>query len=271
MKKWMVLGVMAAGLALAQQTVVPESEAAKKKWTPEQLQARDERVLKKTGGLIDVPPSGPAIVIVDARAKKGEGPAKVVEVFERAAHQRIGVEKRDRGTLPAFAFGAGILKEKEALMVILVADEGTSLPAWSVYPEERVAIVNADRLAEGVNAEAKEIRVIKEIWRSIGMIGGAGYSTMDNCVMQPVFSLAELDANTFQVMQPMNYPKMYKMFKKFGVKRGRRVPYRVAIREGWANMPTNAYQKAVWEEEQAAKKEQPAEVKKDAAGKEATK
>ena len=267
-KMWMVLGLIAAEVAFAQQPVAPANETAKKKWTPEQLKARDERVMKKTGGLIDVPPAGPAIVIVDARAKTGIGPQRVVDVYGNAAKQNISTEKRARGDQSAFAFGAGILKEKTALMVIVVTDDGATLPAWSVYPEERIAVVNADRLAEGVDDEGKEIRVIKEIWRSIGMLGGAGYSTMDNCVMQPVFSLQELDANKFQVMQPMNYPKMYKMFKKFDVKRGRRVPYRLAVKEGWAAAPTNDYQKVIWEEEMKAKEEakkeeaKPAEEKK---------
>ena len=222
--------------------------------TPEQIRERDERVMKKTGGLLDVSPSGPEVLLVDARAVPGTAADQVVEVFGRAAKMRVRAAKIARGPETALAMAQKQLAENGALMVVLVADEKTA-PALAVYPEERVAVVNADRLGEGVPAPAKEVRIIKELWRGLGMIGGAGYSTQDNCVMQPVFSLKELDETKFQVMQPINYPKMYKMFNKFGVKRARRIPYRLAVREGWANAPTNDYQKAIWDEEMAKKKE----------------
>jgi hypothetical protein len=46
----------------------------------------------------------------------------------------------------------------------------------------------------------------------------------------------------------MNMARMQKMWKRFGVKKERRIPYRVACQEGWAAQPTNDYQKAVWEQ-----------------------
>ncbi|MBQ9431144.1 MAG: hypothetical protein IJU44_06285 [Kiritimatiellae bacterium] len=226
----------------------------KKEWTPEQIRERDERVMKKTGGLLDVAPSGPEVLLVDTRTMPGTAAGQVAEVFGRAAKMRVRATNVARSPDTALALAQKLLNDNRALMVLLVAEEKTA-PALAVYPEERVAVVNADRLGEGVEAPAKEIRIIKELWRGLGMIGGAGYSAQDNCVMQPVFSLKELDETKFQVMQPINYPKMYKMFNKFGVKRSRRIPYRLAVREGWANAPTNDYQKAIWEEEKAKMKD----------------
>ena len=46
----------------------------------------------------------------------------------------------------------------------------------------------------------------------------------------------------------MNMAKMNRLWKHFGVKKERRIPYRVAVQEGWAAPPTNDYQKAVWNE-----------------------
>ena len=67
-------------------------------------------------------------------------------------------------------------------------------------------------------------------------------------IVLPVFSVKELDGLTYQVMQPMNFQKMYSTLSKLGVTRSRRIPYRVAVQEGWAANPTNDYQKAVWKE-----------------------
>jgi hypothetical protein len=67
--------------------------------------------------------------------------------------------------------------------------------------------------------------------------------------MQPIFSVAELDACSYPYIQPMSFARMNTYYKHFGVTRPRRVAYRQAIKEGWAAAPTNDYQRAVWEEE----------------------
>ena len=66
--------------------------------------------------------------------------------------------------------------------------------------------------------------------------------------MQPIYTIKELDANRYPFIQPMNMARMQGMWKRFGVKKERRIPYRVAVQEGWAANPTNDYQKAVWKE-----------------------
>ena len=55
-------------------------------------------------------------------------------------------------------------------------------------------------------------------------------------------------ANRYPFIQPMNMARMQKMWKRFGVKKEHRIPYRVAVQEGWAAQPTNEYQRAVWDE-----------------------
>ena len=130
-------------------------------------------------------------------------------------------------------------------MVIVVVDDEAKLPALSVFPEERIGIVNADRLKGGKDPTAFEMRVSKQMWRAMGFIGGVGFSTQENDMMQPYYTLDELDANMHPYIQPMNMAKMYKMWKRFGVKKERRVPYVVALKEGWAPAPTNEYQKAI--------------------------
>ena len=121
-------------------------------------------------------------------------------------------------------------------------------------PEERIAIINAKRYLGGKDPLAPETRLIKEVWRALGFVGGVGYAPYQNDVLQPVYNLRELDALVYQVMQPMNFQKMYGQMAKFDVKRARHIPYKLAVMEGWAPAPTNEYQKAIWDKVHAAPK-----------------
>ena len=132
--------------------------------------------------------------------------------------------------------------------------EQAASPGRGVMPEERIAIINAKRYLGGKEPLAPETRLIKEVWRALGFVGGVGYAPYQNDVLQPVYNLRELDALVYQVMQPMNFQKMYAQMAKFGVKRARHIPYRLAVMEGWAPQPTNEYQKAIWDEVRAAPK-----------------
>lgn len=255
MKKILAIAVaVIAASVFAQEAArpAPPAKGVKKQFTPEQLAARDKRVLEKTGGFIDVPASGPAIEIVDARAKPGSGPAWVAEVWTKHAKSPFNVLTNSipEGKCP-YAFGKEKLEADKALIVVLLAQAGDKMPALSVYPEERVSVVNTDVLCKGINSVDAELRVIKECWRSIGFITGVGFAQQENDVMQPVFSLKDLDEDKYQMIQPMNYGRMAKMMTKFNVSRARRVAYRAAVRQGWAPAPTNDFQKAVWDEVKA--------------------
>ena len=137
---------------------------------------------------------------------------------------------------------------------MVLTEESPKGPALCVYPEERVAVVNAARLSIGVlEDEEREVRVVKEIWRSIGFLTGVGYASTPQSVMQPVVSPVELDVNEWQIINPMDFNQIGQFSAKFGGVRGRRVFYRNAVREGWAPPPTNDIQRTVWERVMAEK------------------
>lgn len=227
------------------QKIPPEGDG---KFTLEQYKARDERVLKKTGGFLMQKEQGPQTLLVDARAKPTLTMDEVARVYQLATHLGVQVAKEARGTTDSLAFARKLIEERKPLMVIAVVDGGKEMPILSVYPEERIGLVNADRLKGGNDPSAPEMRVSKEAWRAIGFVGGIGFSAADNDIMQPFYTIEELDASRYPFIQPMNMAKMQSMWKRFGVKKERRIPYRVACREGWAPAPTNEFQKAVWEQ-----------------------
>ena len=218
------------------------------KFTLEQIKARDERVLKKTGGFIHQKAEGPQTLLVDARKKPTLTLDEVARVYKLATHLEAQVAKETRGDASPLAFAKGLVESRKPLMLVAIIDGCEELPALSVYPEERVGIVNADKLKGGDDPSAPEMRVSKEVWRAIGFVGGLGFSPEENDIMQPFYTIKELDDSRYPFIQPMNMARMQKMWKHFGVKKERRIPYRVAVQEGWAAQPTNDVQKAIWEE-----------------------
>lgn len=227
------------------------------KYTLEQYKARDQRVLKKTGGFLQQKAEGPLTLLVDGRAKPTLTVNEVARLYKLGTHLDVNFDKKARGKECPLDFARKLMEDRKPLMVVVVVDNEAKLPALSVFPEERIGIVNADRLKGGSDPSAPEMRVSKEMWRAMGFIGGVGFSAQENDMMQPYYTLAEIDANMHPYIQPMNMAKMQKMWKRFGVKKERRIPYIVACQEGWAPAPTNEYQKAIWERVTADKERGP--------------
>ncbi|MGN0852783.1 MAG: hypothetical protein ACI4Q3_05350 [Kiritimatiellia bacterium] len=223
--------------------------AADGKLTIEQIKERDERVMKKTGGFVEVAANGVAVAVWDGRTKPGGAAIQFADVFGSLSRTNVKVERKPLAA-GAQAVDAAIAfrgERKAAYAVAIVED--AALRGLTVLPEDGVALVNAARYVDGADDPVKaEVRIHKEVWRALGFVAGIGYAPYPNDVMQNVSTVRELDALEYQVMQPMNFQKMYGALAKAGITRARRVPYRVACREGWAAPPTNDYQKAVWNE-----------------------
>jgi len=218
------------------------------KYTIEQIKERDERVLRKTGGFVEVEAKGTSVVVIDTREKPAGAPLQFEDVFTSLSKTNVKVERSPlKAGETAIDRATAALSAGKVGYAIVIVDNDTDR-GMSVYPEERVAVVNASRYKDGDDPLKPETRLHKEIWRALGFVSGIGYAQFENDVLQPVFSVKELDGLTYQVMQPMNFQKMYTTLSKLGVTRARRIPYRVAVQEGWATPPTNDYQKAVWKE-----------------------
>ena len=253
MKKLIALSVLAATMAAFAEEEYISPVTGKPvpkdgKYTVEQIKARDERVMKKTGGFLQQKAEGPLMLFIDAREKPTQTMDEVARLYKLGTHLQCNLEKTPRGEKCPLKFAQEIMAEKKPLMIVAVVDKCEQLPALSVYPEERIGIVNADKLKGGEDPAAPEVRVSKEAWRAMGFIGCIGFSLQENDMMQPYYTLKEIDENAFPYIQPMNMAKLQRFWKRFGVKKEARIPYRSACQQGWAPPPTNDYQKAVWNE-----------------------
>ena len=204
-------------------------------------------ILRKTGGFVDVPAKGISVLVVDAREKAGGAPDQFARIFGNLSHTIVKVENAPREVSKSVFEIVSSRRDdqKSAFAMIVVEDE--KLPGLSVQPEERTVVVNAKKYAVGFDPVQREERVLKELWRGLGLAAGIGYVTYKNDVLQPVFDVKEVDALEYQVMQPVTFMKIYETFERFGAKRSRHIPYRRAVTEGWAAAPTNDYQKAIWD------------------------
>lgn len=205
-------------------------------------------VLKKTGGFLDVEAAGISVVAVDTRKKPGVATAQFAEVFARLSKTNVETKARplSAGETP---YKAALAEQAafKACYAIVIANCGEA-PGLAVMPEDRVAVINADKYLGGSDPLAPETRLIKQLWRALGLTGGVGYAPYQNDVLQPIYDVKSLDDLVYQVMQPMHFQKMYNQMGLFGVKRARHIPYRLAVMEGWAPHPTNDYQTAIWNE-----------------------
>lgn len=197
------------------------------------------------GGFATRDPTGPAIVLADTVGGSAYPLSRVVTEYTTLQPTRIEtVAEKAAGDILAYA--RGVMKSRNALMVVVLAAEGDA-PALSVYPEERIAVVNMDRLAGGADERRLEDRTIKEIWRAMGFLFGVGYAPDDFSAMQPVGTLPELDAVRAQLINPRDMRICSRLCDKHGAVRGVRTTYRQAVVDGWAAEPTNDVQRAIWE------------------------
>lgn len=242
--------VLTTGFALAEDAVTSPRPEGKPKPSREEM---FEKMMKATGGFIETEGTGAKIILLDTRKNADNAAVRAEEILRKTFRIPVTniVAQLAEGACAVQA-ASNTLKAEKALMVIaLVNSDKTS--SLAVLPEDRVAVINAAKFGLGASASEKEDRLVKEIWRAIGFIGGVGYATNEASVMQPVSSPVELDNYKFKVLQPMEVQRIRGMMEKYGSKIGRRITYKKACQEGWAPPPTNDYQRAVWDRVMAEK------------------
>ncbi len=204
--------------------------------------------LVKSGGLVQTPSQGPGIKFLNAQSRVpreaiGESISSIQKLIRLSVQTEQATGKEDAATLAETA-----LKNTAVAAVVVIVDK-PGQPALLVAPESRWAVVNVGALATtGVSAETLELRAKKELLRAFSYVMGAANSGYEACVMKPVFKPEDLDAIKGETLAPDTLMKTSSQATKMGIKPARMTTYRKACEEGWAPMPTNSFQKAIWEE-----------------------
>jgi hypothetical protein len=237
MKRMIYLcAVMATYFSIAQQ--LPPMKVAKRD------PAAVSNNMVRTGGLIQRPVEGREVMILDLQEKVSvtDKVAKVIMDFFRIP---VVVKKEKAGDPLSMANKA--LTEKKLGMVVVVCESST-LPSLLVAPEARWAVVNVSALINDKPADDVVVsRVEKEIVRAFGYVGGAANSQFEGCAMSPIYKPTDLDALKTAAISPGPLPGIFKTLNVLGITPIKYVTYKMACEEGWAPMPTNSFQKAIWE------------------------
>ena len=211
------------------------------------VEERRERFMRRTGGFLEIPASGARIALLDARVESDKAPDTVAETIQRTMRYGVEVARIGPGGVAPYDRALAERKGRGAAVAVMVADAGDDAPVLAIYPEDRVAVVNASRLHLGASDADREERLVKELWRAFGFVSGCGYAGTDASVMQPISSPVELDGIKWSIVSPMSFQQISRMLSKYGAIAGGRTTYRRAVEEGWAPAPTNEYQQAVWD------------------------
>ena len=241
------------GLTPAGKARVSVKEKPAKELTPEEIEqnrakaAAFRKAIEDKGGWASVPMAGPAIKLVDATSK-----GWALEGLEavKANLDRFGLcpSEAVRKQLAGEALAEGRAAAKESCGVVMLVDGAEDAPLMTVYPEERLALVNMTALLKGVGGSGvRQDRVEKLAWRAIGHLVGCGAPDGYTCVMKPVRNMAELDAMPNKFIHPATFFKARPYFDMCGVTPARKGTYESACQQGWAPPPTNDVQKAIWD------------------------
>ena len=226
-------------------------------------QARIEARIAAEGGMVVKPNTGSYARILCGTTKVDSRQVKVV-VDKFNVGLNIWFDIKDvKLDIPAIEFARREAKRPKTGFLLVVVDDATLPMTLSAY-EEGWAIMNVRPL--GMDFPPKGVynqRIQKQINRSFAQAAGAGLSFNKPCVMEPVFSLVDLDRIKYPVISPEVMSKVLDVCAKRDVQSIVSETYLEACRAGWAAAPTNELQKTIWERSRSLP-DKPIKIKYDA-------
>lgn len=214
------------------------------------LAKRKEAFLRNTGGIIQRGPTN-SVVIINAQKKIPKAAIEpVVEAFAKDLKSKVVYSEAE------YSFDVTTIREfirshGGGQGIVLV--ENQSLPLSMIALEDGWGIVNIAPLVCDAEENMKVSRVQKILVRVSTCLFGGVESSQKYSAMQPVFSVADLDAMPGYAVEPEILKQMTRHMQKIGAAQITPIQYIKACQEGWAPSPTNEYQKAIWERFHKAK------------------
>jgi len=211
------------------------------------MAARRAERLAAAGGMVTKAPEGNFARIVSVQNKVPlqfiDGIAKQ---FNTGLFMQVEVSDMEPGVDVWDTIRKAQALPDTGLVTVIIDDD--KLPRILSAMENGWSILNVNGIDDDLPPkEVYENRLRKEINRAFAQAAGAGLSLNKPCVMEPAFSLRELDAIQFPVISPEAMSKIQDVGNKKKIGRIVTKTYKTACEEGWAPAPTNDVQKAIWE------------------------
>ena len=246
MKKSIAIVVGAVSLSImASSDVINKGEIPKDK--DARIKFFNQKIYEKTGGHIKKPGTmAGKIVFVNAQKKIDFSVVKKDADFIAKA-LRIDIVAL-QGEQVNINTAEVALKNLKAQLGVFIIDDPQSTQALVLVPESRFAIVNIAPLAsDGSSGRQLEGRLRKEIGRGFGIVSGAFNSKFEWTILGPVTKPKDLDRiNEFYLTADIQ-PRIMPYLAALGVLPYELRTYKRACQEGWAPVPTNDVQKAIWD------------------------
>ncbi len=236
----------------------PGGIPARPKFPPK---GRAARVHANGGGFVSrTVREGGCLRFIDLRGDKATDLKPIYSKMTPFFEMVIDSVKADKSEGCPMKVAKKALEGKDVIAAVVIANEGADAPSLIVCPEDRMAVINADRLADESD-EVFNVRLTKEMWRAVAFVMG-GYASDYPCVLKAFTSLGELDGNQVQMTCPPVSGKVAANAERYGAAKVQTAPYVIAVRQGWAPAPTNDIQKAIWDRVKAEKEARKPEGKK---------
>jgi len=236
------------GVSILSCTGLAQSVPAVNTMTPE---ARSN-LFVKTGGMLRTPSLGATIGIVNVQSRI---PLSTIsrKVDEMKSLLRLPFLIIEEPSVDVVKLSEGVLKGTNVAVVVAVYD-APGKPSILIAPDARWVLVNVSELnAEGVAKEIQEARLGKQLWRGLCGVLGVGYAMTPDSLLQPIKKMEDLDKISSKAPGMDSWGEIFNQAARMGIQRTKLTTYKKACEEGWAPMPTNAIQKAIWEEVKSKK------------------
>ena len=199
------------------------------------------------GGEITVWPKAPGTFIFVNAQKKVSAEFLSKPINAIAAEFGIDVRQAD-GKVPDLGNVPSALAALGAKGAIWIVDDA-SLPISLVAAENGWAVLNVAPLtADAPDSARLGKRISKFVLRTFAHVHGIYDSTMmPACVMKQAVGVEGVDNLICATYSPEACSKIGSYLAMVGYKRCNRGTYYDACEEGWAPLPTNAVQKAIWD------------------------
>lgn len=244
-----LLAALVGATVLANDAAQPK----KHKLTPEE---RAERTLRRTGGIIRKAGSAHGKVMFLNAQKRVE--RKTFDQMFAYIDETIHPDWAwvDIANVKATDPEEDIKKAGGNVGVVLI--DSPDYPNLLVAPERGWAVVNVATLAKDANPAQLAGRVRKETMRAFALACGCSFMARGQIVLRGrVRNAADLDGIGMEEYGVEAFYHIGDTLPTFGVTPWVQCEYRDAVKDGWAPVPTNDYQKAIWQKYKVDKERGP--------------
>ncbi len=200
------------------------------------------RRMSQFGGIVEKPGRGKFAFVSAQKSYDRTEIETIAKSLGGQIHFAMGVtETSDSVSLS----NAREILSKYGLTVGVILVDDAKLPLSLVAMEERWAMINVAKVAQGAkDVETKVRRLRREASRVVKAIFLNGCEDKNVTAVRDATDLEMINKDPIDGQQLFT---IVRSLPSYGLVAPRAVPYKIACQQGWAPAPTNDVQKAIWD------------------------